>query len=71
MELVKNLERVDELPLEGAVFLGVPNDGNGEGRRWICSSVFGPDRLEMRDYTAYIDATRRGMELARRRHVGR
>ena len=53
--VAENLARVRQLPFQGAAFWGIDNTDE----RWVCNSVFGPDRIEVEHYSAFIEAGKR------------
>ena len=54
-EIAANPARAGELPFEGCTFWGIPN---GDGQRWLCNSVMGPDPIQLADYSEFISHAR-------------
>ena len=56
----RDLDRVRQMPFDGAVFLGGNNEGQtGRGGRMLCNQVMGPDKLKYEDYTDFIAAMKK------------
>lgn len=55
----QNPARIEDLPFEGAVFLGKANDKREHAAEYLCNAVMGPQRMTVDDYVDFITAMKR------------